>query len=142
MTRVEAFTADVAPQAILFGLLLDLATRRPVPAVANLFGDRNQSGRLGHRGFGEGFDRRRAERIDRSLRRIPEVIGVELAIDAEPNLGAAILMCLEVGDNVVHNCRKVVEQGDMGHDAFCPHGETRTTFGGEGGADRDVYHPS
>ena len=57
MSRVEAFPADMVPQAILFGLLLNLATRRSVPAVANLVGDWNQGDWLGHRDFSVRFDR-------------------------------------------------------------------------------------
>ena len=139
--RLEASTTNVTPQTVLLSMFFDFATSRPIPAVTNLVRDRDGSNLFGYKSLDGGLDRRRTKGVNRPLSGVSEVIRMKIAVGAEPSLGAAILVFLEICDKVVHNYGELVEQRDLECNAFGPECETRTTFRGVGGSNGNVYHP-
>ena len=110
MFRLKAFSTDMMPQTILLCFFFDFATSWPIPAMTDLVRDRDWSNRFGCSDLDEGFDRRRTERVDSPLRGVSEVIRMKVTVGAEPSLGAAVLVFLEIHDKIVHDCGELVEQ--------------------------------
>ena len=70
------------------------------------------------------------------------MLGVKFGVNIEPSFLGTVLMVLEIGHQVVSDCRELILEGGVKCDPFSSDSQAGTTFGGIECANGKVNHSS